>query len=1666
MKLFTSLIFAVAATIAVSDSNSLAGNRQRVAGYKGAKCCLDLTCKPKGHEGWGTRAATLSYLQILHFRLQHPEAPHFAPKLSVHFSLQFRRPFLQVFSILFSAAEARSVNERLTVIVGPRGDIRRLLDPPVFAHMSPGKGDTEQQDGRELTYRHALQSELLTPTLVIQPCLSFAVISDPRRALSHIDNLIDTLLSISPATAQDTPANVSLEDRQLVERNLTIAFRRGFPQRTYHPELLLVHRNSFFLGCVATYTVDKRNHGIALLGDLYNDFTGWSYDDFELINPRLRSRLRTLLRIRGIYMGKANSSISRALCGLLTSNELPEWDENELLGQEVAENTVAYKVKQKLLQGTVKAAISSLRPINPLSKSLSINGANPLGISRRSHAYTSIPPVRFENEEVEADLTIRFIKIWDKKLAYTGEPYDIFDDKIRKFMSEAQSFFLHEISTDLTFAEMYQKMKEHFDTEINQKMYHTHWSTLTFSRLRAEMPGKSSDEVLQALLTKLRLCRRALGDKSGGEGGLIDATLRAFDHRYLPCKMNDLNNPVANIPKTWIEDMISTSWIANFSEIPAEQEVNHKGVSQIGRRNATFAARKVVSQRDILKTREKQPKRSIYERGFHGQSRSYAMFLADYEGESQDQDDSSTEESDDSDSSDPYESFYAAATFCPTKLSIIGSPVGIKLFNSDEPTQFILDRYSQDSIQGIMPDTVQFRDDRKPEPVRFEVDFHIVNVPTPFLLCLADMDRLGVYLNNVTNELVGNGVSVPVIRRWGHAWFFLRKQEASVAYLTEAELRRLHTRFGHPSVYRLHKLLNSAGHDVEIEALEMIKKFCHYCQMKSDPPRRFKFSLKDDCDFNYEVIVDTSPPCRRFLSNMTAKETWLALKQCTNFAAAEFQAEAKLMGITSHWAVGKVEKYHVPVRRAYDILKAELKDTVSPDQVLQMAFKAVNDTAGPDGLVPTLLVFGALPRMTMDSPPTPSAMARAKALRKINAQRKVQTALNTRNGPDTALRLPLSLALGSEVRVFREKHGWQGPYKVLEVTDTEIAVDLDNGPAKFRTLAAQTHQHNNHSFLNTIRSTTSSSKPSSLPPTTQQPLPLPTTEDQPKPFEYPEPKRPRRQSTIVCSPVQFIVHHEANAFLVRKEMEHLGLAKRLRAEGKITSTGFPFEASDTLELTNLLAAGVIVPEEFDANKHGGYRVFKSRMKSRLVVQGYNDDGKRGILTQAPTISRPAQRVALALAPFLCTRDMFIMIRDITMAYTQSQTKLARKISRGTILRIVKPLYGIAEAGAHWFNTYHDHHCRKLNMETSSFDPCLLITANNIADKDLFGIAALQTDDTFIVGTDAFLKIEEKELCFKAKPKEILQEGSICDFNGSRLTIQNGCVIVRQKGQAQNLEEINLQASSRHQDYAAQRARGAYIASICQPEATYDCSVAAQAQEPVNTDFKALNKRIEWQINNPDRGLCYIPIDLESAKIFVFTDGSFANNKDLSSQIGFVIIIANETAQSTDSFSIRGNILHWSSTKCKRVTRSVLASEIYGLTSGFDLAFVIKQTVNTIAQRLDLKQIRSSFAQIHIASMKKRLMIDIMALRQAYESRDIAEIRWVNGADNPADAMTKASQTAPSRNLIGFSFPSSALPSFFYSIHINEEILVSIFQPHPALEMRPMMAVTVRAHYPT
>jgi len=70
--------------------------------------------------------------------------------------------------------------------------------------------------------------------------------------------------------------------------------------------------------------------------------------------------------------------------------------------------------------------------------------------------------------------------------------------------------------------------------------------------------------------------------------------------------------------------------------------------------------------------------------------------------------------------------------------------------------------------------------------------------------------------------------------------------------------------------------------------------------------------------------------------------------------------KVKEVPIKAHNNVGKVEQYHAPLCRAYEIISSKLEST-SKELILQMAVKAVNDSVGPDGLIPMLLVFGAYP---------------------------------------------------------------------------------------------------------------------------------------------------------------------------------------------------------------------------------------------------------------------------------------------------------------------------------------------------------------------------------------------------------------------------------------------------------------------------------------------------------------------------------------------------------------------------------------------------------------------------------------------------------------------------------------------------------------------------------
>jgi hypothetical protein len=84
----------------------------------------------------------------------------------------------------------------------------------------------------------------------------------------------------------------------------------------------------------------------------------------------------------------------------------------------------------------------------------------------------------------------------------------------------------------------------------------------------------------------------------------------------------------------------------------------------------------------------------------------------------------------------------------------------------------------------------------------------------------------------------------------------------------------------------------------------------------------------------------------------------------TNFVGNKFVNNARILAIEveeisveAYHSIGKVERYYSPIRRAFEIITANLGNDITSDNALQMAVKAINDTAGPNGLISTLLMF-------------------------------------------------------------------------------------------------------------------------------------------------------------------------------------------------------------------------------------------------------------------------------------------------------------------------------------------------------------------------------------------------------------------------------------------------------------------------------------------------------------------------------------------------------------------------------------------------------------------------------------------------------------------------------------------------------------------------------------
>ena len=376
--------------------------------------------------------------------------------------------------------------------------------------------------------------------------------------------------------------------------------------------------------------------------------------------------------------------------------------------------------------------------------------------------------------------------------------------------------------------------------------------------------------------------------------------------------------------------------------------------------------------------------------------------------------------------------------------------------------------------------------------------------------------------------------------------------------------------------------------------------------------------------------------------------------------------------------------HHAPLRSAHNKMRSALPRSESINDCLQYAVKCVNDTVGPEGLCPTLLVYGSMPRLSKRVP-AETQVSRARAMnaamekvQEVQAKRKISFALRhpSSNQAQQQEEDLQKLPAGSPVLVYREgTKKWEGPFPFISVDKVVAAVQLPSGRKLYRTSVVK-------SFL--------SLKDENL----------------------------RGESDEKTS---------SNINYYCENDHHFAFYGAQDAITKAPDHVNNFTESRKREVEGLLARNVLeVVKRSTVPK--GMRIYGTRFvdvvktvngktieKSRLVAQNYRDKAATEISTKSPTISRMGIRMVLATGSLFEEHRPYT--RDISQAYVQSKYKLERLVylrapkemglRDDEVLRARKPLYGIPESGLYWFVTYQQHYVDKLGMQAGTVDKCLL-----------------------------------------------------------------------------------------------------------------------------------------------------------------------------------------------------------------------------------------------------------------------------------------------------------------------------------------------------------------------
>ena len=284
---------------------------------------------------------------------------------------------------------------------------------------------------------------------------------------------------------------------------------------------------------------------------------------------------------------------------------------------------------------------------------------------------------------------------------------------------------------------------------------------------------------------------------------------------------------------------------------------------------------------------------------------------------------------------------------------------------------------------------------------------------------------------------------------------------------------------------------------------------------------------------------------------------------------------------------------------------------------------------------------------------------------------------------------------------------------------------------------------------------------------------------------------------------------------------------------------------------------------------------------------------------------------------------------------------------GQVLKLRKATYGLMNAPRRWYERV-EADLTRMGWRKCRQDSCVYML--NDSRGALVATVAFHVDDFLVAGQGPLFerKFQELKNAHKWGPWD-KDQFVFCGIHVSR-TKRYGFKL-EQSDKVLAIEEIPL-SNLRKRDLAApatpsehSRYRGVvgslhYVAAHTRPDLAAAASILqGVASRPLVEHLIEANKELRLAQEHDEVAIFIEPISSGRMLLTVFTDASWANRYDGSSQGGF-LIVAHDAAM-LDGKTVVTNPMDWSSRKLHRVARSSLSAGLQSNTNGLDsLAFAL------------------------------------------------------------------------------------------------------------------------------